>query len=136
MFFIDQATSVMASAINFFLGIETKMMDDDDEEIKITNISEINRHEHSRKTKKRLRSVKKQEERNAKAKRSLEDKKLAAVPLFPAIQMLNDPQSLAEKLFKRIRQSGESFQIKLLVMNFISRLIGCHKLIILNFYRY
>ena len=57
-------------------------------------------------------------------------------PLFPAIQLIHDPQALAEKLFKKLRQPGEKFEVKLLLMNFISRLIGCHKLLLLSFYSF
>ena len=133
---LSSITGVMVPAIHFFLGIESKMIDDEDEEKKQLTTVEVNRHEHSRKTKKRIRSVKKQEEHNLKVRRALEEKKAKEIPLFPAIQVLHDPQSLAEKLFKKLRQSGESFEVKLLIMNFVSRIIGCHKLIILNFYSF
>jgi hypothetical protein len=33
-----------------------------------------------------------------------------------AINLLNDPQSLAEKLFKKLRQGGEKFELKLLAI--------------------
>jgi protein SDA1 len=56
--------------------------------------------------------------------------------MMPAIVMIHDPHSLAEHLFKRIRQSGEKFEQKLNLMNFLSQLIGCHKLLILNFYTF
>ncbi len=58
------------------------------------------------------------------------------MPLFPAIQVLYDPQNLAETLFKKLRQSGERFEVKLLLMNFVSRLVGCHKLLLLSFYSF
>ena len=70
------------------------------------------------------------------AKRQQEKEKEEAIPLFPAINLLNDPQTLAEKLFKKLRQGGEKFEVKLLIMNFVSRLIGCHKLVLLSFYSY
>ena len=70
------------------------------------------------------------------AKRQIEKEKEEAIPLFPAINLLNDPQTLAEKLFKKLRQGGEKFEVKLLIMNFVSRLIGCHKLVLLSFYSY
>lgn len=61
---------------------------------------------------------------------------LETVPLFPAIQLIYDPQNLCEKLFKKLRSPGEKFEVKLLLMNFISRLIGCHKLVLLSFYSF
>lgn len=130
----NKATRVMVAAINFFLGIECKM-DDDDEEEKVAEISPVNFHEHSKKTKKRSRIVKKQIDRNLKIKREKESKSGEATPLFPAIQLLRDPQDLAEKLFSKLKQAGQRFEVKLLIMNFISRLIGCHQLNLLSFYR-
>jgi protein SDA1 len=126
-------TRVFISAINFFLGIENKMFEDEEDE-KSGARKEVDYHDHSKKTKKRLRVVKKQIETNAKNKRDLENKEVT--PLFPAIQLLHDPQDLAEKLFKKLRQTGERFEVKLLLMNFISRLIGCHKLTLLSFYSF
>jgi hypothetical protein len=68
-------------------------------------------------------------------------KKLNAVDedkagLFPAINLLNDPQGVAEKVFKRLRSSNERFEVKLLMMNFISRVIGGHQLLMLPFYSF
>ncbi|GFY53345.1 protein SDA1 homolog, partial [Trichonephila inaurata madagascariensis] len=43
---------------------------------------------------------------------------------------------LAEKLYGMLQKFNKGFQIKLLLMNLISRLIGIHELILLNFYPY
>lgn len=129
----SQATSVMITAIHFFLGIESKMMEDEDEEEGKKNSQEVNMHEHSKKTKKRLRSVTKQQDKNAKLLKKEDDRK--NTPLFPAIQLINDPQLLIENMFKRLRHSGDGFETKVLCINFISRIIGCHKLLLLSFYR-
>ena len=75
-------------------------------------------------------------EHNAKLRRDNQGKAMENTPLFPAIQLIHDPQALAEKLFKKLRQPGEKFEVKLLLMNFISRLIGCHKLLLLSFYSF
>ena len=51
--------------------------------------------------------------------------------------MLNDPQGLAETVFKRLKSSGHSaytFEVKLLMINFITRLVGNHELLILPLY--
>ncbi|CAE7753110.1 SDAD1, partial [Symbiodinium microadriaticum] len=96
--------------------------------------AEINYHTHSKKTKARARATKRQQEAVAKMKRQATKDKEEAVPLYPAIQLIHDPQALVEQLFKRLRSSTERFEVKLLLMNFISRLIGCHELLFLNFY--
>ncbi len=54
-------------------------------------------------------------------------------PIWPAIELLHNPQ---EKLLAYVRSSNEHFGIRLLICNFISRLIGSHKLILLGFYSY
>lgn len=133
---LNPITTVFVTAINFFLGIETKMHEDEDEDIKAAEVNSQALHTHSKKTRKRMRLMEKHAERLSKNKRDKEAKHAEIVPLFPAIQLLHDPQSLAEKLFKKLRQTGERFEIKILLMNFISRLIGCHKLIILSFYSF
>eukprot|EP00602_Paraphysomonas_sp_CaronLab_P005014 CAMPEP_0185031074 /NCGR_PEP_ID=MMETSP1103-20130426/18334_1 /TAXON_ID=36769 /ORGANISM="Paraphysomonas bandaiensis, Strain Caron Lab Isolate" /LENGTH=514 /DNA_ID=CAMNT_0027566453 /DNA_START=783 /DNA_END=2327 /DNA_ORIENTATION=- len=97
---------------------------------------EINYHQHSKKTRARARSVKRQQVNVAKLKREKLNQGNNAQPLFPAIRLIHDPHSLAEKLFKRLRQSCERFEVKLLLMNFISRLIGCHELLLLSFYSF
>lgn len=57
--------------------------------------------------------------------------------LYPAIELLNDPQGLTETVFKRLKSSGHSaytFEVKLLMVNFITRLVGNHELVILQLY--
>jgi protein SDA1 len=122
--------------MSYLLGIEVQMHEDEDEDMKSTLKIEVDHHEHSKKTKKRARQVKKQMEHIAKEQRTKESKLADSTPLFPAIMLLHNPQELAEHLYTKLRQSGERFEIKLLIMNFISRLIGCHKLILLSFYSF
>lgn len=55
---------------------------------------------------------------------------------FSPIQLLNDPQGFAEKLFNQLKHSNESFDTKLLIMNVISRVIGAHELLLLDFYSF
>ena len=72
-----------------------------------------------------------------KAKKVLnaeEERKIG--PRFPAIQLINDPQGFAEKLFKRLRNGKDPFETRCLQMNLISRLIGVHRLIVINFYSF
>lgn len=54
---------------------------------------------------------------------------------FSAIMLLHDPQGFAEKLFGRIHGGGgDAWETKLLALQVLSRLIGMHKLQVLNFY--
>ncbi|MCO5558003.1 hypothetical protein L7F22_011578 [Adiantum nelumboides] len=50
------------------------------------------------------------------------------------LQYLHDPQGFAEKLFSRLQTSNDRFEVKLMMMKVISRTIGLHRLIVLNFY--
>ena len=46
---------------------------------------------------------------------------------FSALHLLNDPQDFAEKLFKALEKTREKFEIRLMMMSLISRLIGLHQ---------
>jgi protein SDA1 len=50
------------------------------------------------------------------------------------ISLLYDPQSFAERLFGKLRGSGDSFDVRLMLMNVISKAIAHHKLLVLNYY--
>lgn len=52
------------------------------------------------------------------------------------LQHVHDPQNFAEKLFRRLQGCTERFEVKLMMMTVISRAVGLHKLILLNFYPY
>ena len=55
---------------------------------------------------------------------------------FAAIQLLHDPQGFAEKLFSRMRNGNEKAETRMLMMSVISRVIGVHRILLLNFYPY
>lgn len=55
---------------------------------------------------------------------------------FSAIDMLHDPQSFAEKLFKQLEGITGDFEVKLLHIRLIARVVGVHKLVLYNFYPY
>ena len=135
---LSPSARVTVAAVNFFLGIEEKIHEDEDDEkekLKAPTM-EIDYHTHSKKTKKRQRQTQKQIEALSKLRKLAQNQTSTSLPLFPAIQVLHDPQNLAEKLFKKLRLSGERFEVKLLLMNFVSRLVGCHKLLLLSFYSF
>jgi len=143
--------TVMATALRFFLNIEEKMDHDikssmEEEQASSCQIQNI---QHCKKTKKKLRLVEKQKKERAKAQNKkehgeeayeyniLHDKGVhASKKLYPAIEMLHDAQSLAEKVLKRLKSSPVkiSFVLKLLMMNFVTRLVGNHQLTLLNLY--
>lgn len=70
-------------------------------------------HAHSKKTAKRLRSVKKSMKMNSKKARAGQSANGEGGNggLFPAINLLHDPQGTAEKVFRRLRQSKQRFEV-------------------------
>jgi len=43
---------------------------------------------------------------------------------------------LAEKLFQQLEKRNERFEVKVMTLDVISRLIGLHQLFLLNYYPY
>ncbi|KAL0480499.1 hypothetical protein AKO1_010996 [Acrasis kona] len=53
-----------------------------------------------------------------------------------ALHMLHDPQGFVEKLFQKLKSSNESFQVRLIMMDVVSRCISANKLTLLGFYAF
>ena len=137
---LSASTRIGVSAMRFFLGIQTLMADDEQSDMKATlEASTVDEHRHSRKTANRARSTQRQVTARKKKLREMQEKDdgpKQARALFPALQIIHDPQGLAEKLFRRLRSSNQPFEVRLLQMNMVSRLIGCHQLHLLSFYTF
>jgi protein SDA1 len=141
-------TTVMSRAIRFFLNIEEKMAHDNKKEVEeeFSKSKVINIHKHSKKTKSRMRHVQRQEKLRTKAQMKKENPDWLemeergglehAKKLYPAIEMLHDPQGLSETLLKRLRGTTSTlkYETKLLMINFITRLVGNHRLSLLGLY--
>ncbi|KAK1746062.1 SDA1 family protein [Skeletonema marinoi] len=140
--------SVASRALRFFLNIEEAMALDkqNSETNEWEGIDNINLHLHSKKTKGKQRLIEKQI-RNRKKKQNArehgiianrEDKGVeASKKLFPAIELLHDPQGLVETILKRVKSSGSNtykFEVKMLMLNFVTRVVGNHELILLPLY--
>lgn len=139
----DSGTKVMTAALNFFVGrFRGKALRDQakgsDEESSADEAQEYQHMLHTSRynaSKKRSTQKKLKKALNAmhrREHRSAEDHNGS----FAAIHLLNDPQGWVEKLFGKLRKSNESFEVKLLMMNVISRVIGAHKLLLLEFYSF
>merc|ERR1712000_94021 len=50
------------------------------------------------------------------------------------MEILRDPQDFCEKLFSRLRRTNERFEVRILMMALISRLIASHSLLLPSFY--
>ncbi|GBG26273.1 Protein SDA1-like [Hondaea fermentalgiana] len=155
----------VAIGLQFFLGIDEKIdaLQDDEEDDAIEDALQASTGKtrdklergaqktsrmYSKKTRARLRKKEKDEKALKKARlaklaareagnagTSSERRRIAA-PRFPAIDLISDPQGFSEKLFKKLRGSRDHFEVRLLMMNLISRIVGHHKLIMLSFYSF
>ncbi|KAI5705032.1 hypothetical protein M8J76_014620 [Diaphorina citri] len=131
----SKSTKVMTAALKFFLTAdeaELKSDDDDsDDEDTIKGMKLANKY--NKKTKKRANQL-------DKAKKNIRNKKNRKQKdktyHFSALQLIHDPQGLAEKLFNQLEKRHERFEVKLMCLDVISRLIGLHKLFLFNFYPY
>ena len=148
--------TVASRAMRFFLNIEEKMAHDErvqqEEQLQETNRA-VDYHLHSKKTCKRQRQTQralKNKERAAKRRHEggdwLEegeehpenDKGVeGSKKLYPAIELLRDPQGLAEAVFRRLRSGNNmKFESKMLMINFVTRLTGNHELLLLPLYSF
>jgi len=133
----SKVTKVMVAALKFFLGSDSETQNDEkddsdseDEQEKARQLIVAN--QVSKKTGKKKKKFE-------KALAVLRKSKKKSKPVsfnFSAIHLINDPQGFAERLFKQVESSTERFEVKLMIMNLISRLVGIHELILLNFYPY
>ena len=48
--------------------------------------------------------------------------------------MLFDPQGFSEKLFNKLKKSNDKYEVKLLMLRLLARLIGRHNLMLMQFY--
>lgn len=55
---------------------------------------------------------------------------------YSALNLLYDPQDFSEKLFKEVETTNESFELKIMMLELIARLIGIHQLYLLNYYAF
>lgn len=136
---LNDNPKIIAAACKFFLildydwesdsegnGTDTS---DEDREQKIL----LGKYKGTKKmTKKRMAQVQKVM-RNHKRKERRK-KKVSYSSDFLPIDLIFDPQAFVEKLFTKLRKSNDRYEVKLLMMRLISRLIGRHSLILQQFY--
>ncbi|KZT20254.1 actin cytoskeleton organization and cell cycle progression protein [Neolentinus lepideus HHB14362 ss-1] len=126
---------VQSASIHFFLGSELENDDDSDED----EIPDVKSLQHRREVKKKTRSGdKKLEKMKKQIKKKRHRKAETTTANFPALQILNDPQSFAEKLYDSLARHDKRFSLahKILLMQLLSRVTGAHKLCVLPFYTY
>ncbi|XP_011862115.1 PREDICTED: protein SDA1 homolog [Vollenhovia emeryi] len=130
----SKITKVTVASLKFFLGTdpEEKESDSDsDDEPSMKEVMLANKV--NKKTKKRQKQLKKAKQSFVKNKKK---KSKAPQYNFSALHLIHDPQDFAERLFKQIEKNNDRFEVKLMTLDVVSRLIGLHNLFLLNFYPY
>nr|XP_045583538.1 protein SDA1 homolog [Procambarus clarkii] len=132
----SKVTKIMVAAIKFFIGQdkeegeETDSDSESEDEKKVLKSTLISVRV-NKKTKKKQRIL---ERVKTVVKKNQKKKKTKTNFDFSALHLIHDPQDLAEKLYKRLEKMNERFEVKLMTMNMISRLIGVHQLYLPNYY--
>ncbi|KAF5302674.1 hypothetical protein FQA39_LY10170 [Lamprigera yunnana] len=131
----SKITKVMVASLKFFLGKdpEEKGSDESDSENEINPKDVIMANKFNKKTRKRQKQLSKVKKIAAKAHKN---KSKPPAFNFSAVHLLHDPQGMAEKLFKQLETTTKRFEVKLMTLDVISRLIGLHDLFLLNYYPY
>ena len=124
----------MVASLKFFLGKDEEKGSDDsgsDEEIDPRELMQANKfNKKTRKREKQLEKVKKIAKKNKKNRSN------APIFNFSALHLIHDPQGMSEKLFKQLEVTTKRFEVRLMILDVISRLIGLHELFLFNFYPY
>ncbi|KAE8150878.1 SDA1-domain-containing protein [Aspergillus avenaceus] len=136
---LSENEKVIIGGVRFFLGgdKEREEMEDESSDEEAIDIGKV-KHQTTinKKTRKKARAV---EKAKATIKRK-ERKKGQPHPLnFSALHLLHDPQGFAESLFYKHLQNGKSklsLEQKLQVLQLVTRLVGLHKLHIIQLYSY
>ncbi|KAM9794875.1 protein SDA1 homolog [Syngnathus typhle] len=123
---------ILVAALKFFLGTdeENEGSDSESEAEGPSARDLVIRFNTGRKTSKN----KKKMEKAMKVLKKHKKKKKAEVFNFSAIHLIHDPQDFSEKLLKQLENSKERFEVKLMMMELISRLVGIHELFLFNYY--
>eukprot|EP01118_Nematostelium_gracile_P006878 TRINITY_DN2222_c0_g1_i1.p1 TRINITY_DN2222_c0_g1~~TRINITY_DN2222_c0_g1_i1.p1 ORF type:complete len:834 (-),score=268.26 TRINITY_DN2222_c0_g1_i1:22-2523(-) len=134
-------TSILVATVQFFLGTgETDESDSDDDEPKTEK--DVRFKFAQSKSKKTRAKARKLEAALLKVKKKARKKSEENECNFAAIELLHDPQGYAEKCYRLLKSNSskntknERFEVRLMLMNLISRLISVHKLILMEIYPY
>ncbi|CAG2254465.1 SDA1 [Mytilus edulis] len=135
----SKVTKMLVAALKFFIGHDNEKPDDEESESedeytkKKDTQNLLLGHRVAKKTKKRQ---KKLDRALGVLKKNKKKKKTGEVFNFSALHLIHDPQDFSEKLFRQLESTTERFEVKIMMMDLISRLIGVHQLFLLNFYPY
>jgi len=129
----SKITKVLVTSVKFFLGTDEENEDEDSDDEEMPTLKEVTmQNRFNKKTRKREKYL----ENIKKAHKKKKKKTNAPSYNFSALHLIHDPQEFAEKLFRKLEGLTERFEVKLMMLELVSRLIGTHQLIILNYYPY
>ncbi|XP_041741263.1 protein SDA1 homolog [Coregonus clupeaformis] len=129
----SKVTKILVAGMKFFLGKdedEKRESDSESEEEGPSARDLMVRYSTGKKTTKN----KKKMEKAMKVLKKHKKKKKVEVFNFSAIHLIHDPQDFSEKLLKQLEDSKERFEVKIMMMELISRLVGIHELFLFNYY--
>lgn len=126
---------VLVTSLKFFLGHDEEDEADSDSdsgnEVDLKGALMQNRvNKKTKKRQKQLQQIKKQ------AIKAQKKKKNAPAFNFSGIHLVHNPQGMAEGLFKQLQGTNDRFEVKLMHLDVISRLIGIHELFLFGYYPY
>ncbi|KAI0028454.1 protein required for actin cytoskeleton organization and cell cycle progression [Vararia minispora EC-137] len=128
-------TKVQSASLHFFLGSEEEEEESDEEEEEVDVKALQHRREINKKTRSGEKKMRKQLKEAKNVSLALHS---GRTPNFPALQLLHDPQTFAEKLYDMLHKYDARFSLdhKILLMQLLSRVTVAHKLTVLGFYSY
>lgn len=129
----SKVTKILVAGHKFFLGKDEDEKNDSDSESEAEGPSARDlmvRYSTGKKTSKN----KKKMEKAMKVLKKHKKKRKPEVFNFSAIHLIHDPQDFSEKLLKQLENSKDHFEVKIMMMELISRLVGIHELFLFNFY--
>uniref|UniRef100_A0A1A8EUA1 Protein SDA1 n=1 Tax=Nothobranchius korthausae TaxID=1143690 RepID=A0A1A8EUA1_9TELE len=131
----SKVTKILVAGMKFFLGKDEGEKNESDSESENEGTSSRDlmvKYATGKKTSKN----KKKLEKAMKVLKKHKKKRKVEVFNFSAIHLIHDPQDFSEKLLKQLENSKERFEVKIMMMDLISRLVGIHELFLFNFYAF
>ncbi|KAL8604072.1 hypothetical protein ACOMHN_024897 [Nucella lapillus] len=133
----SKATKIMVAAVKFFLGKDPNEEDnnsdsEDENHGPQKSAKEIMlAHRVGKKSRKRQKKLHKALQM---AKKRKKNRQKAEVFDSSALRLIHDPQDFSEKLLRQLEGTNERFEVKLMMMDLTSRLIGVRQVLLENFY--
>eukprot|EP00755_Sulcionema_specki_P012248 Sspe_Gene.50935::Locus_28290_Transcript_1_1_Confidence_1.000_Length_1873::g.50935::m.50935/K14856/SDA1, SDAD1; protein SDA1 len=125
-------TKLLTMALRFFLGHFPKDMDQEDEEEE----EEVPQKKKGKNVAKKTKARKTAKDKEKKQKQRALKRKDIVSTVFKPVEVLNDPQGFAEKLFAQLTKTKERFNVRMLHVALLAKVISTHDVVLLNLYPY